>query len=80
MFVKLMYSSSWRKLTLLASHNLCSEGTIKIFQLPLHTHKPPLQHDTKLELILKANVHTFTIYNKWQFMQYKIHGFHVLIK
>ena len=47
-----MYCSFWRKLTLFSYHHLCSEDLIKFVQLPLHTHKPLLQDDTKLELML----------------------------
>jgi len=48
-----MYCSFWRKLTLFSYHHLCSEDLIKICSTATaHTHKPLLQDDIKLELML----------------------------
>ena len=46
-----MYSIYWRYCNY---HNSFSESITKFGRLPLHTHKPSLQDDDKLELILNC--------------------------
>ena len=54
------------------SHNLCYEDSTKFVWLPLHSHKPPLQDDTKTYIdpeLASARIFATTSGN-WKFMQY----------
>jgi len=59
------------EVTYIIYHNACFEGIIKFVRPPLDTHKPPLQHDINLELMLnrlRSAILQQIVVRNWQFM------------